>query len=137
MFWTEGEVHLAQNWANISDDANSFLNFCVPSSVNPVHCELFTSNLISLEFESLAAWAPETWPPVESAWLYRSYFEQVCRCTYLMFRGLNEWLTIPVMHLPDVRRRLSGGVLEPNFFQESLSHQKKSYYFIVLNKICL
>ena len=27
--------------------------------------------------------------------------------------------------------------LEPNFFQKSLSHQKESYYFIVLNKICL
>ena len=25
----------------------------------------------------------------------------------------------------------------PNFFQKSLSHQKESYYFIVLNKICL
>ena len=27
--------------------------------------------------------------------------------------------------------------LEPNFFQKSLSYQKESYYFIVLNKICL
>ena len=27
--------------------------------------------------------------------------------------------------------------LDPNFFQKSLSHQKKFYYFIVLNKICL
>jgi hypothetical protein len=27
--------------------------------------------------------------------------------------------------------------LELNFFQKSLSHQKKYYYFIVLNKICL
>ena len=27
--------------------------------------------------------------------------------------------------------------LEPNFFQKSLSHQKESYYFIILNKICL
>ena len=27
--------------------------------------------------------------------------------------------------------------LVPNFFHKSLSHQKESYYFIVLNKICL
>ena len=105
-----------RNFETMFESGNSFwLMFCTHGSCVSLLCIPFFCSIVLQAF-----YFADVWPLATSAKIW--------------FRSLQRW---PLECRQQLLRQTLRPCLDPNFFQKSLSHQKESYYFIVLNKICL